>query len=194
MQQVLMRSIPAILLLVCACLVAHSQPIPSLISQPPTPDTPISIKVAWNPSPDTNIWLYQVKVGFRPGIYDMTQLTTNIEPRDITNSLGQISTNVVMLTMTNLFLDQTNYFVVTAMNDIGIESLPSNELEVFIPSERPEPPGGLKLEMQVIPVFETSMNGIDWSRAGAGEPVILNNISDVRLVRVRLETSSVPSM
>jgi hypothetical protein len=166
-----MKNIITSIVLALTSLTLLAQPAPPMplleVIQPPTADDPISIKLGWDASPDTNIINYRVLWSTNAsGPYE----------RDVL-----VGTNLTA-TVTNLFLSETNYFVVTARNDIGLESLPSNELEVFIPAVRTAPPSDLKTAFLVWPVFETSTDGQTWIRH-RGEPFVVPNVGGMALLK-----------
>lgn len=146
-----------------------AQPMPALVViQPPTPEDPISIRLGWDASPDSNIVNYRVLWSTNSGgIYERHML---------------VGTNLTA-TVTNLFSGATNYFVVTARSEIGLESLPSNELALFIPTVRPSAPSELRTALLVRPVFETSTDGVTWIER-KGDEVVVPNTGGMALVRV----------
>jgi hypothetical protein len=77
--------------------------------------TPITVHLAWNPSPDTNVAGYYIYTGSSSGNY-----TTRINVGNVTNA-----------TVGNLIPGQTYYFVASAYTADLVESLPSNEVDGF---------------------------------------------------------------
>jgi Bacterial Ig domain/Fibronectin type III domain len=71
-----------------------------------------SASLAWDPSPDPSVTAYQLKYGTASGAYSQTI------------DVG----NTTTATVSNLSPGQTYYFVVTAFNGSGMESMPSNEI------------------------------------------------------------------
>jgi hypothetical protein len=71
-----------------------------------------SINLMWQPSPDANVVGYAVYEGTNSGAY-----TSRIDARNTTS-----------VTVSNLSSGVNYYFVATAYNSSGLESLPSNEL------------------------------------------------------------------
>jgi len=71
-----------------------------------------SVRIAWDPNPETDLAGYRVHRGEAPG--------TRLESR----SVGLVTTN----DWTGLLPGVTNYFTVTAYNTAGLESDPSNEI------------------------------------------------------------------
>lgn len=76
---------------------------------------PISVHLAWDPSPDTNVAGYYIYTGPSSGSY-----TSRIDVGNVTNA-----------TIGNLAPGQTYYFVATAYTTDLVESLPSNEVNGF---------------------------------------------------------------
>jgi hypothetical protein len=76
-----------------------------------------SVKLAWNPNPETNIASYKLSYGTSPGSYSNTIST------------GTVSNS----TVSGLSEGQTYYFVVKAVNTAGLESVPSTELSYQVP-------------------------------------------------------------
>lgn len=165
------------LLLALTSFTLLAQPIPSLVViQPPTPADPISIKVAWNPSPDANIINYRILWSTNSGgPYDGEMLVLETESGSYTNRFGDVLTNVLTATVTNLHLGATNHMTVTAVSDIGIESVPPDETEVFIPAERTSPPSSLKTAWLFTPEFEVSDDLENWEVVD-GTPTVLANV------------------
>lgn len=81
-----------------------------------------SVVLMWNPSADTNVTGYFVYRGAASQNY-----TNKIDA-------GNVTTLIVLGIPTNI----TNYFVVTAYNVLGLESVPSNEANYAAKVERPE--------------------------------------------------------
>lgn len=153
-------------------LLAQTPPMPSLVViQPPTASDPIRIKLGWDASPSTNIINYRVLWSTNAsGPYERDLLVSG--------------TNLTA-TVTNLYLGQTNYFVVTARDDIGLESLPSNELEAFIPAVRPSAPSELRTAWLFTPEFEVSNDMKNWKIEDGSPTVFATTQKDVRFVRFK---------
>src|SRR5258706_15298527 len=83
-----------------------------------------SVTLAWDPSPDTNVISYNVYYG--PGTGNYTNLL----------SLG----NTTNATVTGLLEGGTYFFVATAVDAIGLESDPSNEISYSVPVGTNRPP------------------------------------------------------
>jgi hypothetical protein len=81
-----------------------------------TPPVSYSVTLAWGRSPDSDVTGYRIYYGVESGIY-----TNSI-------SAGNATTSAV----TGLASGVTYFFVVTAYNSIGLESLPSNEVS-YVP-------------------------------------------------------------
>jgi hypothetical protein len=79
------------------------------------------VTLAWDPSPDSEVSGYKLHYGLTSGAYDQVL------------DIGNSTTAVV----SGLAAGQTFYFVVTAYNDQGIESLPSNEISVTLTTPQP---------------------------------------------------------
>lgn len=79
-----------------------------------------SVRLAWDPNPETDLAGYRVHRGIAPG--------TRLESREV----GLATTN----DWTGLLPGSTNYFTVTAYNTAGLESDPSNEIAYEV---KPEP-------------------------------------------------------
>lgn len=78
---------------------------------------PSSIQLAWDASPSSNVTSYVVHYGAASGVYSYS-----------TNVGNQTTT-----TVTGLQTGQVYYLVVTARDDLGVESLPSNEVNYQVP-------------------------------------------------------------
>src|SRR5262249_21394433 len=74
--------------------------------------------LAWNRNSETNLSNYTLKYGTASGSY--------------TSQLN-VPTNQVTVTVSNLTQNRTYYFVVTARNQAGMESDPSNEVNYYVP-------------------------------------------------------------
>lgn len=81
-----------------------------------------TVTLAWNPSADTNVTGYFMYRGVASHTY--------------TNKVD--AGNVTLLTVTGIATNATNYFVVTARNALGLESVPSNEAAYAARAERPQ--------------------------------------------------------
>jgi hypothetical protein len=79
------------------------------------------VTLAWDPSPETDIAGYKLHYGLGSGQYDQF-----IDVRNATTAV-----------VSGLAVGQTFYFVVTAYNTAGIESLPSNEVSFTQPVPQP---------------------------------------------------------
>jgi len=77
-----------------------------------------SVILAWDPSPSTNVAGYRVYYGPAAGNY-----TDRLDVGNVTTA-----------TVPNLQAGVTYYFVVTAYNAAGVESLPSNEVAYTVPA------------------------------------------------------------
>jgi hypothetical protein len=77
--------------------------------------TPITVHLAWDPSPDTNVAGYYIYAGPSSGFY-----TSRIDVGNVTNA-----------TIGPLNAGQTYYFTASAYTTNGVESLPSNEVNGF---------------------------------------------------------------
>lgn len=95
----------------------------------------LDLTLSWDQNPETDIAGYRVHWGTTSGHYT--------ETRDV----GNFTTYKV----TGLAQGTTYYFVVTAYNTIGLESLPSEEVS-YTTSSAPSPPSGLKPGAQTISV------------------------------------------
>jgi hypothetical protein len=109
-----------LLLIGLLCLLAHAA----------YGTTPASVTIGWDQSQDTNVAGYAVYYGTAPGIY-----STRVDVG--TNAMAQI---------TGLSDGATYYFVVTAYDADGVESVPSAMLS-YIPNYTPPNPVTLKLKM-----------------------------------------------
>src|SRR5690349_5253045 len=83
-----------------------------------------SVTLLWDPSPDTNIVSYNIYYG--PGSGNYTNLVT----------VG----NTTNATVTGLVSGSTYFFVATAVNAVGLESDPSNEISYWVPTGTNQPP------------------------------------------------------
>jgi hypothetical protein len=113
-----------------------------------------AVTLAWQASPDATVTGYKLYYGVASGVY--------------TNSVN-VGTNLTCR-LTNLVLGVTYYFVVTAYNAAGLESLPSNEVSWFArlaaPVMRGEP------WVRLTPVIEHSTDLLAWE-SFEGEPTWL---------------------
>lgn len=80
-----------------------------------------TVRLAWDPSPDPTVVAYRIHYGPQSGLY---QQVTSLLP----NLTGEVS---------GLTEGNTYYFVVTALNRVGMESRPSNEVTFQIPLSTP---------------------------------------------------------
>ena len=83
------------------------------------------VSLAWDPSPDADVNKYRLYWGPSSGVYNGSK------------DLGNV---------TNTIFDQLQpatryFFVVTAFNEAGAESDPSNELDYLTPGGKPRKPG-----------------------------------------------------
>ena len=76
-----------------------------------------SLTLSWNPSPDTNVVSYNLYYGTSSGVYSYKLCVG-----DVTST-----------TVTDLHEGYTYFFVVTAVNCVGLESQPSNEFRYLVP-------------------------------------------------------------
>ncbi len=76
-----------------------------------------SVKLAWNPNPETDIAGYKLSYGTSPGVHTLTQNTGN----------------VTTTTVDGLSEGQTYYFVLRAVNTSGLESDPTGEISHTVP-------------------------------------------------------------
>ena len=76
-----------------------------------------SVTLAWNPSPAATVTGYSVYYGVASGVYP-----SRVSAPDATST-----------TITGLIEGRTYYFVVTAHDAAGLESLPSNEIAYQVP-------------------------------------------------------------
>lgn len=76
-----------------------------------------SVSLAWDPSESTNVVAHRVHYGTASGNYSSS------------TNLG----NQTTATISGLQAGTTYFFVVTALDDIGMESLPSNEVNYQVP-------------------------------------------------------------
>jgi len=88
-----------------------------------------SITLAWDPNPEPDLAGYRLYHGTNSGHYSDV-----IEVGNVTNHA-----------VTGLLDNTTNYFVLTAYNTSGLESLPSNPVSYIVPSPSLPPPGQLSL-------------------------------------------------
>ncbi len=93
----------------------------------PQPSTDIGALVYWNPNPESDIASYTLYSGQKSGEYDTTISISPSEKKDIEGGPKQFKE-------IRLPLGETRFFVVTASNTAGLESLPSNEVSITTPS------------------------------------------------------------
>ena len=83
-----------------------------------------TVELTWNQNPESNIAGYRVYWGTESGTYteslEVVQVGAKVENLDFIKSGGY-------------------YFVVTAFNTEGLESLPSDELALVLPSKPSQP-------------------------------------------------------
>jgi sulfur relay (sulfurtransferase) complex TusBCD TusD component (DsrE family) len=82
-----------------------------------------SVQLAWDASPSSNVASYVVRYGMASGTYSFS---TNVGNR-------------TTATVTGLQAGQLYYLAVTAQDDLGIESLPSNEVSYQVPTTQLPP-------------------------------------------------------
>lgn len=80
-----------------------------------------TIRLAWDPSPDPNVVGYNLSYGTNPGKYS----------RSINAG------NATSVTVPSLTPGTTYFFVVTAYNNAGLQSAPSNEVTISLPENVP---------------------------------------------------------
>lgn len=97
--------------------------LPVLPAQTSSNSIVASVRLTWDPNPETDLAGYLVHRGIAPG--------TRLETRDV----GLVTTN----DWTGLLPGVTNYFTVTAYNTAGLESDPSNEIAYEVRSEPAKP-------------------------------------------------------
>lgn len=98
----------------------------------PAPSTDIGALIYWDPNPETDIAGYTIYSGKASGSYDSTISIQPDEKKEIDGGPKQFKE-------LRLPLGETHFFVVTATNEAGLESLPSNEVAITTPSA-PESP------------------------------------------------------
>lgn len=103
------------------------------------------VTLEWDPSPDPLVVGYRLYWGTESGVYD-SSLTVGL-------------TNAA--TVEGLAPAQTFYFVVTAANAAGIESVPSNELPYTTPLNRPPLAIGQKLYLSEDGKLSIPLTGTD---------------------------------
>jgi hypothetical protein len=131
-----------VILLAVLCGCASRQPVYQPVPNWPEVDTRIATRAAWddhvltlgwNGSTDTNVVAYRLYTGTAPRSY---------------NGYNTVPASSTTLSFTNLVAGPTYFFAVTARNQVGLESLPSNEVQW--------PP--LKL-VRVVSVYSTNLGG-----------------------------------
>jgi hypothetical protein len=108
----------------------------NLASGTTTKGSPV-VSLAWDPSPDADVVNYRLYWGPSSGVYNGS------------SDLGNVTNTV----FTQLFPGGHYFFVVTAFNDSGAESDPSNELDYLVPG------GGMPPSISVIP-NQTTTSGV----------------------------------
>ncbi len=88
----------------------------------------LGVSLAWDPSPDTNVTGYIIYWGTNSDSAGLNAANATV---DYTARLDV--GNQIPATLTNLPAGGTYYFVVTAYNADGLESLPSNEVAYTVP-------------------------------------------------------------
>jgi len=109
-----------------------------------------SVNLRWEPNPEPNVVGYRVHRGTSSTTYDWF-------------------TDVGLATQTSiddLVPGETYYFVVTAWNDGGLESGPSNEVLYSVPGDAPTPLLGVE---QLAETLEDTSIGIQLAASGGGE-------------------------
>lgn len=106
-------------------------------AQTPTNTIIASVRLAWDPNPETDLAGYRVHRGIAPG--------TRLETRNV----GLVTTN----DWTGLLPGVTNYFTVTAYNTAGLESDPSNEIAYAVKAK----PGSPAIASAVVTVIQTTV-------------------------------------
>lgn len=102
-----------------------------------------SVRLAWDPNPETDLAGYRVHRGIAPG--------TRLESRP-----AGLGTNFVW---SGLVGGVTNFFTVTAYNTAGLESDPSNELSFRLPDVPLAPTGIVGVVVQVqVTTYQTVTN------------------------------------
>lgn len=91
-------------------------------------------RIAWNPNVEPDVTSYVLYIGTNAGSY-LTNVTIGAPLTSIPSKLLP------------LFGGQTNFMVVTAVNSIGMESGPSNEIGVPVPKS----PNALRLALESAP-------------------------------------------
>lgn len=132
---------PAFAILAVAMSMAASALVSSAaVVGEPTPDT-VSVDLAWDPVPETNVVGYRVCIGTASGQY------SRIEVTDTDASF----------TVSGLDRGETYYFAVLAYNDQGVEGKLSDELVVTIAT--PPLPAGISIQ----PDASGSVRVLSWS-------------------------------
>jgi hypothetical protein len=83
-----------------------------------------NVTLAWDPNTEPDLAGYRVYYGTESGVYSNTL------------DVG----NATQVTISNLTTGIAYYFVVTAYNTLGIESLPSEQVSFFLEENPPPPP------------------------------------------------------
>ncbi len=125
-------------LLAFLCLL--TLPLMGQTVQPPS--GPPTVTLAWESSPEPDIAGYFVYIGkVSPGTYEQRVL------------LGKVNSYTFAVTPNEKW-----YFVITAFNLAGLESLPSNELSYLEMRKRPSVPGNVTITADNASVTVTLKN------------------------------------
>jgi fibronectin type 3 domain-containing protein len=115
-------------------------------TEPPIIDIDKGIKLAWDASPSTNIVHHRIRIGTESGNYT--------DGRLVDGRIPTATEPVVVMVET----PGTYYIAVTAINDLGLESGPSNEVVVRVRSiNTPSSPVIMLAESyEVVAITETT--------------------------------------
>jgi hypothetical protein len=112
-----MRNLLSILLLLPLLAIAQTDD-----ETPPIIDINKGIKLAWDASPSPDVAHYRVRIGTESGVYTDGRLLDGRVPT--------ADEPVVVMVET----PGTYYIAVTAINELGLESMPSNEMVINVRS------------------------------------------------------------
>lgn len=115
------KCIVSVLLLIMGQLIASAQ---LYVATPGGTNSGVSVAMAWDPSPDANVAGYYIYYGTISG-----QCTNRLDA-------GPTAT----ATVSGMEVGMTYYFTVTAYDEIGQESPPSNEIAFTVPDPIPDTP------------------------------------------------------